>query len=411
MVLACVAGALPVVSGCGSAHETESAAERAPQPLPVPSFGRKWATELELRGADEVTELHLADDLLLAYTKTGKSYVMKRENGDIQHIDAVEGGAARMRPPVVLKDFIVYPTTSTLVVFDRKGSHLRTIDEAAPIRADVVGVRSSIFVTVDLPRLGPRIRRIDLTQKYIVPTWELAPFTGGMPSGPAIHTDVLYAATDTGIVYALSTETREPIWPLPGNTFDAGAGVVADLKADDAGLFVPTLGSGRLYCLNRISGQVKWQWFGSGELTVSPIVTSDSVYQMDPNQGMVAINKNEDLNLKVPQYNRTVGHGVRWSRTDVTQILAQDEEHTYALRKDGIILALDKKTGDTLFTSRRKEFSTFATNTKDGTIYASTRAGRVLGIQANYLPGKVGELVMTDVKTGERQTVAMVPVR
>src|SRR4051812_27781845 len=97
VALVALLGALPLSAGCQQHEQEDTAADRAPVPLPVPSFGRKWATELDFRGKDEVTELHIREDLLFAYTKSGTAYVMKRDSGAIQHVDPVEGGAAKLR--------------------------------------------------------------------------------------------------------------------------------------------------------------------------------------------------------------------------------------------------------------------------------------------------------------------------
>jgi outer membrane protein assembly factor BamB len=201
-------------------------------------------------------------------------------------------------------------------------------------------------------------------------------------------------------VYAVNAESNQPIWPVftppYGQVFDTRSGVTADLKADDAGLYVPTVSEGRLYCLNRTNGSVKWQWTGTGALTVSPVVTTDTVYQTDPNLGMVAIDKQEGPDVTTPQFNRLPGKGVRWSLADVKQVLAQDDKYTYALRRDNVIVALDKRTGETQFTSRRKDFHTFATNPKDGTVYAATKGGRVVAVKGVFQPGQVGEVVRSD---------------
>jgi outer membrane protein assembly factor BamB len=317
-----------------------------------------------------------------------------------------------MRPPVLLKDRVIYATTNELTVFTRQGVQLAPIDLGAAFRSDAVGYKNAVFVAIDSPSGGSRVEKVEITANESldprapsgIVKWELQASRGGISAAPAVHADVVYAGSEAGLVYAVSVDTREPIWPIEngifGQTFDTnGAPVAADLIADDTGLYCPTAGEGKLYCLNRITGQVKWQYFGSGPLTTAPVVTADTVYQLDPNRGMVALNKLEDPEDKEPQYNRKP----RWALRDVRQILSQDDKYTYAVRKDGVILALDKRTGRTEFTSRRKDFQAFATNTgydaahstykQDGAIYAATKGGRVLQIKPVLEAGQVGELV------------------
>lgn len=381
-------------------------------PLAVPSFKRDWASTLTLKD-DEVDRLYVREGLLFVYTKTGTSFVLDRTNGTVTQMNVVPGGNYRLRAPVLLKDYIVYPTTSQFEIWDRRGQKVRTIDLKASIRSEAVGEQNAIYLNVDLPG-GARIRKYDLVNN---PTgrvsWELLAYRGvSISSAPAFNSGIVYAGDEDGRVYAVSSDARASVWPISngiyGATFDARARVTADVQADDSGVYIPTLGTGVLYCIQRVSGQVKWQWFGTGPLDKTPVVTADSVYQPDPTLGIVALNKVDDQEIKQPQYNRSP----RWNRDDLTQILAEDDKYTYALRKDGVILALDKKTGETQFTSRRKDFAAYATNTaKDGMIYAATRFGRVLGIKPVLQSGQVGELVWSAPPPGgiDETTLAMVP--
>ena len=137
------------------------------------------------------------------------------------------------------------------------------------------------------------------------------------------------------------------------------------------------------------------------------MLTSDSVYQIDPHRGMLAINKIDDPDIKKPQFNREKGLGVRWERTDVAQVLAQDDKYTYVVRKDNVIAALDKKSGEAQFTSRRKDFAAYASNPKDGTVYAATKGGRIVSIKPVLTPGQAGELVMERIREGAKETPAV----
>ena len=98
---------------------------------------------------------------------------------------------------------------------------------------------------------------------------------------------------------------------------------------------------------------------------------------------------------------------MRWERTDVAQVLSQDDKYTYVVRKDNVIAALDKKSGEAQFTSRRKDFAAYASNPKDGTVYAATKGGRIVAVKAVLTPGQVGELVMERIREGSKQAPAV----
>ena len=392
------------VGGCGSSAET-------PGDIHVvtnPGFARQWATNLKVPSGDKVRSLFVRDNYIVVYTRQGMVYGMARENGDPRVSLKVPGGSFRMFPPILLKEHLVFPTISSLEIYSLAGAHERTLEIGAAIRADCVGAVQNVYVPVDSPDGGARIKRYDLNNKAVnVPVWELQAWKGGLASAPALHTDTVYLAAETGTVYAVTGQDREPIWPLPGNVFDARSAVTAPLRADDVGLYVSTI-EGKFYCVNRTSGQVKWQWYGSGPLEEAPVPLADTIYIKDPNRGWVAVDKVENPDIKGPQYNRKE----RWARDDIRQILSQDERYTYALTKDNRISALDKKTGQTKFQSKRDDFNVFATNSKDSTIYTASEQGRVLAVRPVLTPGQTGEVVMIDEDKSPEGEIAvlMLPV-
>ncbi|QOV91998.1 outer membrane protein assembly factor BamB family protein [Humisphaera borealis] len=391
-------------AGCGGDGETPGDI----QVVANPGFARQWATNLKIPSGDKVRSIFVRDAYIVVYSKQGVVYGLARENGDPRVSMKVPGGDFRMFPPIILKEHLVFPTLSSLEIYSLTGAKERTLEIGAAIRADCVGATQNVFVPVDSPDGGARIKRYDLNNKAVnIPVWELQAWKGGLASAPALHTDTVYLAAETGTVYAVTAQDREPIWPLPGNVFDAHSAVTAPLRADDVGLYISTV-EGKFYCVNRTSGQVKWQWYGSGPLEEAPVPLADTVYIKDPNRGWVAVDKVENPEIKAPQYNRKE----RWVRDDIRQVLSQDDRYTYALTKDNRISALDKKTGQTKFQSKRNDFYVFATNAKDSTIYTCSEQGRVVAVRPVLTPGSSGEVVMIEQDKSPEGEVAvlMLPV-
>ena len=379
-------------------------------PIPPNSAAVQWGTQLKLNKGDEVTALFVRGEQVFAYTKEGLSYVLARDNGAIVRADVVQGGNYKMLPPVVLKERVVYPTTTVLEVFDTvTGLRLLPIDLGAAIRGGVVGEGGSVYVALDSPNGGGRVRKVnlDLTQNLDprlpsgLTEWELQARKGGVEGAPAVHGGALYMGSTGGQVYAVSTERPDAIWspatpgPMGENVFDTQAGIYADLVADDSGVYVPTT-EGRLWCLNRNTGQVKWQFFPKGPLMVAPVVAADTVYQADVD-GIVAIDKVDNPEIKEPQHTRKP----RWTNRDITRVVAQDDKHTFAVRKNGLLVALDKATGQKRFEAKRKYLDVWATNTKDGLVYGATKGGRILAIRPVLSPGETGEVVRGDAAPAE----------
>jgi hypothetical protein len=391
--------------GCG--------ADNSSKPAPIgdlraPSLARQWAANLQIPSNDEVTAVHVRDDWVIAYTKKGRAYALRRSDGTPVFGVEVPGGSFRLWAPVVLKDYIVFPTTDTLEVYNFVGSHERSVSVRAAIRADCVGERTNVFVPIDSPNGGARLAKFDLNQRNVtIPDWELQVWRGGVGSAPTIHTDAVYFAADVGEVYAVSADRRDPIWPLrnPDNIFDARAGIVAPLKADDVGVYVPCV-DGKLYCVHRTAGTVRWQYFAKGPLDVAPVVTADTVYVKDPGRGWVAIDKIENPEIKTPQYNRTP----RWANKNIVQVLSQDEKYVYAKDVLNHIVAYDKKTGATAFQSKRDDFGYFGTNGRDGIAYTASRGGRVVAVRPVLKEGQTGEVVKIDDDKNPDGEFALVPV-
>ena len=214
-------------------------------------------------------------------------------------------------------------------------------------------------------------------------------------AGPAIFNDSVFAASEDGSVTAVASDNREPLWPLADGVFKTGGAIYGDLAADESGVFVASSDS-KLYCLNRANGKIRWQYFAGTALSSGPVITKDLVFQMVPGKGLVAIDKVEGSNkAKAPAYNRQP----RWVIGNATQFLAEDEKFVFVRRSDNTILAVDKVDGHLVFTSKRKEFRAFGVNTKDSTIYAATKDGQLIAIQAVTKPGMVGQVVLDSQRT------------
>jgi hypothetical protein len=82
--------------------------------------------------------------------------------------------------------------------------------------------------------------------------------------------------------------------------------------------------------------------------------------------------------------------------SEATRFLAEDDQYAFLLGKGNSVVAVDKKTGEVKFTSRRSDLVAFAQNTTDGVIFATTKAGRVIAAVAVKHHGEVGELVWAE---------------
>jgi outer membrane protein assembly factor BamB len=111
---------------------------------------------------------------------------------------------------------------------------------------------------------------------------------------------VLYAATDTGNVYAINTATGAQIW---ANTSDIGAVNFLDIAVSpiDGTIYVPT-DAGDLHALDPANGNQKWQKSLTGSITFSsPAVGPDgTIYIGTDGNRVYAINPDSTTKWEFP---------------------------------------------------------------------------------------------------------------
>ena len=385
MCLMIMTGLATLGLGCASDGEGGNGKRgNIPQPLPANSFARAWKNDLALDRGDAVRQIHVRDDTLFVYSDKHLVYAIGRTGGDLKYAAQPQISGAVLRPPTVLGEHVIYPSGSTLEVFNQVGRRVRMIELDKPIRSGAIGAGQNIYLGMDHTGGTGVVASIDITKAYRVVNWELMTF-GAVTPTPAYFDRVIFGGSEDGKIYAV-TEERAGIWSLPNGspTFDTQGRFVSDIKVDDFGLYASNTDS-KLYCLDRISGRVKWIYYGGGQpLKTAPIVGPTLVYQYVPGSGIVAIDKQQG------QYNRAA----KWQIKDAVQFLSEDEGHAYLQRKDNRILAIEKQTGKLTFISKRHPLKVFTTNQKDSTIYGASKDGKVWSVRPVLREGEVGHIVI-----------------
>ncbi len=359
--------------------------------LPAGSLARDWLADLKLKN-DAVNTIDVRDQSLYVITENKQVTCISRKAGAIKFVAKVSSPADRLLPPVELKDTIVFPTAISLELFNYKGEHVRTVPLSVPLRSGAAGSGDMIYFGADDPA-GGRVQAIDLSRSFNHGKWQLLTPGGGITSAPVLYSGILYIGTEAGEIYAVN-ESRNAVWATPGGIFQTAGPIVSDLRVDNDGLYVACKDS-KLYCINRITGKLLWQYFAGSPLGSAPVPTSDTVYQFVPGQGLAAITKDP----KAP-YNRTP----RWVFPEARQFLSQDEKYAYVMvpRVDPddntkitrTIVAVDKQTGERAFESKHTDFAVFGTNTRDSIIYAGYANGQIIAIRPVVKAGEIGELVL-----------------
>jgi hypothetical protein len=175
---------------------------------------------------------------------------------------------------------------------------------------------------------------------------------GGMPPRQTV-----YFATDAGDVYALPAVEADARAPEPSWQQTTRGAVTSGLCLHGDDLFVSSQ-SGFLYCMDRITGTVRWAAPHETPLTESPVATATSVYQF--REGSLWC------------HDRATG-AVRWKRNDAARFVVEREGKSLVATHDGMLVAVDAKGGTTGLLEAGEYY--FPTNVQDPSIYAVSDDG------------------------------------
>jgi outer membrane protein assembly factor BamB len=394
LVLAMAAALVAGAGGCAGRRKSATVTDK-PTAVPSNSFVRQWANGLKLNAKDSVDRMYLRENTLYVYTAANEVYALGRTGGDLKYIatPAVSGGL--LRPPLELDDKVIYPSGSTIDVFNNRGRQLRTIELTKSVRSSATGIGNIMYIALDHAAGTGVMAQIDVAKSYHVTNWELMTY-GAIDATPILFDKTIYCASEDGRIYAVSDE-RGQVWSLENNAgyFQTQGKFVSDITVDDFGIFASNTDS-KLYCLDRGNGHIKWQYYAGVPLKTAPAVTATMVYQYVEGMGIVAIDK----------ANGTFNRAPKWVMKTATQLLSEDQQYAYLRRRDGRLVAVDKASGQIAFVSNKHPFDVLVTNTKDATIYGATKNGMVWAVRPVLHEGEVGSMVM-DFRVERLETLAM----
>lgn len=380
--------ALPLllaVAGCRPDRQRSSAYVE----IPSGSFARGWSADLKLAGREKVAAITPVGDLLIVQTNQNTAFALSASGGTIRWSSQVSSPDRLLGRPVLAGERLVFPAVDRLIVYTVQGQREKEIQLDRAVRSALSPAGEFVYLGFDYAGQG-RLGRVSLVQPYVAVRWELLT-RGAVSAAPAVFQDAVYAGSEDGNVYAVG-EDRSPLWATPGNVFSTSGPIVADVKADDSGVYVASADS-RLYALDRLTGKLKWQFFAGRPLRTPPLLTDDTVYQYVPGRGVVALEKLGGA------YNREP----KWVAESAVRPLAQDGQRAYLQSGDDNVLAVDRKTGKVVFSTRRGDLRVFAGSAAPGgdMVFASTEAGLVMGIKPVTTGGTTGQLVQAPADGGD----------
>jgi len=186
---------------------------------------------------------------------------------------------------------------------------------------------------------------------------------GNMALGGMVPRETLYFATDGGEVYALPTSGADGPPPDPLWVQKTHGAVTADLTVSGDDLFVASE-DGFLYCMDRITGGVRWAAPHETPLGAAPVATAGSVYQFRTG-GLWC-------------HDRATG-AVRWKLRGAARLVVERDGKTLVAMTDGSLAQVDA--GGKVVATLGSGGYTYPTNTADGSLYAVSADGFVIKLE------------------------------
>jgi hypothetical protein len=188
---------------------------------------------------------------------------------------------------------------------------------------------------------------------------------GAMVIGGVPPRQTVYFATDAGDVYALPAAEADRHAPEPSWVQTARGPVTAGLTLEGDELFVAAE-SGFLYCLDRITGSVKWAAPHETPLTESPVATRVSVY--------------EHRTGSLWCHDRATGN-VRWRLAGASRLVAEREGKSVVAADNGDLWAVDGSGSVVGKVELAGRDFYYPTNSRDGSIFAVSADGYVFKLE------------------------------
>lgn len=305
-------------------------------------------------------QLYVVGSDVVGYTQDNTVYQLS-SGLEVRFVEPMAEPNVTLRRPVAYGEEMIFPTAVAIKVVDKSGNLVRTLRLPHPLTSDVRLDQRGLLLAGTASPTGGRVSVIDptLTVRPVV----AETLIGSVFSAPVGYQGIVYAAADDGSVYAIGPDNRNA-WPLDDMKFTTNRSVVADLVIDEFGLFVASSDT-KLYAIDRTTGRIKWRYMAEVPLTQTPLVTTDRVYQVVDDKGLVAIDKIDGKLYREPL----------WTARGVTKVLSVDADYVYAVHGGNRLVALGANDGQVKF-DVTGDFTMFAAGA-DGKIFAANEKGAI----------------------------------
>lgn len=340
--------------------------------------GFEVIARMQFSPASPFSRVYVTQDHVIIYTQANQAFRLSHDL-DVEQIKQITTEDDVLHAPIQIGHQLVYPTGITFEFYKDDGTFEKSMAMRSPLTSDAAYDQRGYLIVGTASPTGGRVTVIDPKQVYGTVVMESMPTpVGVIRSTPTSFQGTVYAASDMGKVYAISSDNRAE-WALPDGAFSIDRMVADKLISDDYGVYVAG-GDSTLYVLDRNTGKIRWRYMAQYPLEEAPLVTGDRVFQIVPHLGLVSLDKLQGKLYREPL----------WTVKGATQVLSIDDRRIYVLDEQKQVLAVERATGEVKFKGDLSAFDFFATNPLDNTIYALTKDGDITAIKPSENVGLAG---------------------
>lgn len=250
---------------------------------------------------------------------------------------------------------------------DMEPRRLDLVPSGAPVATD-----TTIYVpTFATPSGNKTVYAVSLGSGFQGWGWRTnADVVGAMAKGGSGAGDEFYFATADGMLYAFPTYPATTRDPELGWMTDLHGAVTNDLAIDGADVAV-VMNDGRLVCVDRITGGVRWEAYAGSREHAEGSASFSSTHAFYVCGG------------ELRAFSRATGTKA-WAVKGATAFVAERGGRVLVAGPNGSLISVDKKTGEVLGRADVRGWYFPPRIAADSTIYAISKTGALVAIESGF---------------------------
>ena len=181
-------------------------------------------------------------------------------------------------------------------------------------------------------------------------------------AGPVLDSNLVYFASQSGVVYASMQNTRNVTWE-----HRTEGAVVADLARTETGLILAASLDYLLYAFQGPSGRIVWRYTGAEPIRKTPHTVGNQVFVFTREAGLTALD--------------AANGRVQWRLAEGADFVAADPQVVYVQNRTGDLVGINRPDGKVRFTLSPEKGTLAAVNDgASGIVYLALPGGQTMAL-------------------------------